>query len=54
MHVIRDRKVAKVWLRPVTLQYNRGYGAGELNDILRLTRTYQGELLEAWYEYFSK
>ena len=54
IHVIRDDKVAKIWLRPVTLQYNRGYRAAELNIILRLTRENQSELLEAWYDYFSR
>lgn len=54
VHVIRDNNVAKVWLRPVSLQYNRGYRLEELNAILRLTRENQSQLLEAWYEYFSR
>lgn len=54
VHVISDDKVAKIWLRPVNLQYNRGYRLSELNAILRLTRENQSVLLEAWYEYFSR
>ncbi len=54
VHVIRDNNVAKVWLSPVTLQYNRGYRMEEMNGLLRLTRENQADLLEAWYEYFSR
>ena len=54
VHIIRDNYVAKVWLSPVSLQYNRGYRLEELNGILRLTRENQPALLEAWYEYFSR
>lgn len=54
VHVLRDKNVAKIWLRPVSVQYNRGYRSEELNAILRLTRENQAVLLEAWYEYFSK
>ena len=54
VHVIRDDNVAKVWLQPVSLQYNRGYQLEELNAILRLTRENQATLLETWYEYFSR
>ena len=54
VHVMRDKNVAKIWLRPVSVQYNRGYRSEELNAILRLTRENQTVLLEAWYEYFSR
>ena len=54
VHVLRDDSVAKVWLSPVGLQYNRGYRLEELNAILRLTRENQSILLEMWYEYFSR
>ncbi len=54
VHVLRDAKVAKIWLNPVSLQYNRGYHSTELNNVLRLTREHQAELLELWYEYFSR
>jgi hypothetical protein len=54
VHVLRDDRVAKIWLRPVGLQYNRDYSSSELNKILRLTRENQEALLEAWYAYFSR
>lgn len=54
MHVIRGEHVAKVWLQPVVVEYNRGYNKSELNRILRLTRQNQQKLLEAWNAYFSQ
>ena len=54
VHVLRNNSVAKIWLRPISLQYNREYHSSELNTILRLTRDNQMELLEAWYAYFSR
>jgi hypothetical protein len=51
-HVIRDAKEAKVWLEPVTLEYNRGYRSSELKRILRLTRENVDRLLEAWNDHF--
>lgn len=29
MHVIRGEHVAKVWLQPVMIEYNRGYNQSE-------------------------
>lgn len=54
MHVIRDEKVAKIWLQPVVVEYNRGYNKSELNRIIKLTRQNQANLLEAWNAYFSQ
>lgn len=54
MHVIRDEQVAKIWLQPVVVEYNRGYNQSELNRILRLTRQNQQKLLEVWDAYFSQ
>ncbi|NOX62390.1 MAG: DUF4160 domain-containing protein [Chloroflexi bacterium] len=54
VHVIKAEKVAKIWLQPVVVQYNRGYNSAELNRILKLTRQHQQELLKAWNDYFSR
>jgi hypothetical protein len=32
VHVRRDRQQAKFWLAPVSLAWNHGFGARELND----------------------
>jgi len=54
VHVIDGDKVAKIWLRPVSTEYNRGYNRAELNYILKLTRANQARLLENWNEYFNR
>jgi hypothetical protein len=52
--VIDGNKVAKIWLQPVSTEYNRGYNRAELNYILKLTRENQARLLENWNEYFNR
>lgn len=54
VHVIDGDKVAKIWLRPVGTEYNRGYNRAELNYILKLTRENQARLLKNWNEYFNR
>ena len=53
MHVLRGGSVAKIWIDPVEVEYNRGYGSSELNAIVKLTQANQNTLLEAWYEHFD-
>ena len=54
VHVIDGDKVAKIWLQPVSTEYNRGYNRTELNYILKLTSANQARLLENWNEYFNR
>ncbi len=54
VHVIHGDDVAKIWLVPVSIEYNRGYNQPELSRILKLTRQNQERLLEFWNEYFSQ
>ena len=54
VHIINNENVAKIWLMPVSLEYNRGYNPPELNRVLKLTRQHQAKLLEVWNDYFSK
>lgn len=53
MHVIDGRKVVKIWLDPVEVEYNRGYNRTEVNRIVKLTEENLEQLLEAWNEHFS-
>ncbi|VAW32172.1 hypothetical protein MNBD_CHLOROFLEXI01-4707 [hydrothermal vent metagenome] len=53
VHIIKVEKMAKIWLQPVSIQYNRGYNPAELNRVLKLTRKNQARLLEAWNDYFG-
>jgi hypothetical protein len=54
VHVIDGEMVAKIWLQPVSTEYNRGYNRAELNYILKLTRENKTRLLENWNEYFDR
>ena len=53
VHVSRERKVAKIWLSPVHMEYNYGFGANELRRIAALVRRHEVDLLEAWDDYFK-
>lgn len=54
IHIIKDRKVAKIWLNPIQVAYNRGYNQPTLNKLIKLTETHQIQLLEAWRAYFDQ
>lgn len=54
VHILHGESVAKIWLTPISVEYNRGYNQPELNRVLKLTRQNQEKLLEVWNEYFSK
>jgi hypothetical protein len=53
VHIIDGDMVAKIWLQPVSVEYNHGYNRVQLNYILKLTRENQIRLLENWNEYFA-
>ena len=51
VHVRRERQQAKFWLAPVTLAWNHGFSARELNDIRRLIVEHEQAIIEAWHEH---
>ena len=52
--IIDGDKVAKIWLQPISVEYNHGYNRAQLNYILKLTRENRTHLLENWNEYFAR
>lgn len=52
MHVLHGEKEAKIWLQPISLEYNHGYGQAEMNRVLRLASQNLAQLMEAWNGYF--
>lgn len=54
VHVQRERKLAKFWLRQVALDTSRGFAAHELREIERLVVENRTLFLEAWDEFFSR
>jgi hypothetical protein len=53
IHVDRERKSAKFWLRPVALARNLGFKAHELRKIQALVVEHLAEFLEAWHGHFG-
>lgn len=53
VHVDRDTSTVKIWLEPVALARNLGFGAHELRKILQLVNKHRQDLLEAWNDYFG-
>ncbi len=53
IHVKAGGDQAKFWLDPIALASNHGFRAHELNNIERIMKQDQTDLIEAWNEYFS-
>ena len=53
VHVKREEKAAKFWLRPVREAYNYDFSVQELNRIAEISRDNEEDLLKAWHEYFN-
>jgi hypothetical protein len=54
VHVRHGRKEAKYWVESLTLAWNRGYRAHELNEIERLIKEKRDLILTTWQEELSK
>lgn len=53
VHVVRDNRVAKFWLRPIRLQKSGGLHQAELRRIQRIIEDNQTLLVEAWNDHFD-
>jgi hypothetical protein len=53
VHVQRDRKRAKLWLMPVRVDWNTGFGPAEPRQIARLVADNEEILLRRWHEFFE-
>lgn len=54
VHVKKNGKRAKVWLRPViSLEYSRGFRPHEVNEILRLVEQNREPFIEDWDDFFA-
>ena len=51
VHVEREKKTCKFWLRPLGLARNHGFTARELNVIRRIIQTHRTNIVEAWDEH---
>ena len=53
VHVQRERRLGKFWLRPVRLAASTGFSAHELRQIQRIVVENEAKFLEAWNEFFG-
>jgi len=53
IHIQRENKLAKFWLKPVALASSTRFSPKELRKIQQLVAENKEALLEAWNEYFS-
>jgi hypothetical protein len=53
VHIVRERKLAKFWLGPVTVATNIGFGMREIQRLARLVTEHETRIRKAWHEYFG-
>lgn len=53
IHVQHDRKLAKFWLKPVSLARSVGFSPQDLSKLLSLVEANQSLFVEAWNEFFQ-
>jgi hypothetical protein len=53
VHVERDAKIAKLWLRPVRVAVSGGFGWTEVGRLQALVKRHERELLRAWDAFFA-
>lgn len=53
VHILKDRKQLKVWLKDLRIARSVGFSAHELNEILRVIAEHQSKFEEAWHDYFG-
>lgn len=54
VHVERDDRAAKFWLRPVALAANHGFAARELQIVYSIVRSFEKECWNAWNAHFRR
>jgi len=52
IHVQHDNKIAKFWLKPISLAKSTRFSSQELRKIENLIEQNEKILMEAWNEYF--
>lgn len=54
IHIQRETKLAKFWLKPVALASSTRFSPKELKKLESLVIENKDHILEAWNEYFSR
>lgn len=53
VHIRKDRKEAKIWLKELAIARNKRCTDKELNDLLVVVEENQRDFLEKWNEHFG-
>lgn len=53
IHVQRDGRLAKFWLRPLALASASGFAGHELRRLHRIVEENRNHFEEAWHEFFA-
>lgn len=53
VHVIKGDKAAKVWLRDLSVAYNRGYSEQELSRLLAVVSDHRNDWIGSWNDFFG-
>ncbi|ODS53378.1 MAG: hypothetical protein ABS40_17145 [Agrobacterium sp. SCN 61-19] len=53
IHVLKDGKQLKVWLRDLGVPRNAGFAAHEVNAILKVVAEHRQGFEEAWNDHFG-
>jgi hypothetical protein len=53
VHIRKDRKETKIWLKQLTIARNKRCTEKDLNELLAVVGGNQGEFLEKWHEHFG-
>lgn len=53
VHVVKGGKAAKVWLRDLSVAYNRGYSEHEISRLLAVVSDHQNDWIGSWNDFFG-
>ncbi len=53
VHVDRDDRSAKLWLKPVAVAWSSGFASHEIRRIEKVVREHRTMILEAWNEHLG-
>ncbi|SFA89166.1 protein of unknown function [Rhizobium sp. NFR07] len=53
IHILKDGKQLKVWLKDCAVARNAGFAPHEVNAILRIVADHQDRFEEAWNDHFG-
>jgi hypothetical protein len=53
VHIAKDGRSAKVWLRDLEIEYRHGYNDREIADLMTVVTEHQDDWIRAWNDFFG-